>query len=30
MIKNAKPILPEWILNQRPMLYYIPNSGRNK
>ena len=30
MIKNTKPILPEWILNQRPMLYYIPNSGRNK
>lgn len=30
MIKNAKPILPELILNQRPMLYYIPNSGRNK
>lgn len=30
MIKNNRPILPEWILNQRPMLYYIPNSGRNE
>lgn len=30
MIKNNRPILPEWILNQRPMLYYLPNSGRNK